>query len=76
MLPYIDYWVRKGVKLNSISRHMLQLFAGQSGTKAWKRYISEHAYLPGADAMTIDAALAKVNPNLCHETVGKNQRVL
>ena len=60
MLPYIDYWVGKGVKLHAISRHMLQLFAGQPGTKAWKRYISEHACLPGADSMTISAALNKV----------------
>ncbi|MGF1539366.1 MAG: tRNA dihydrouridine(20/20a) synthase DusA [Pleurocapsa sp.] len=60
MLPYIDYWVARGVKLNSISRHMLQLFAGQAGTKTWKRYISEHAYLPTADATTINKALAQV----------------
>lgn len=60
MLPYIDYWVGKGIKLHAISRHMLQLFAGQPGTKAWKRYISEHACLPGADSMTISAALNKV----------------
>lgn len=60
MLPYIDYWVNKGVRLNSISRHMLQLFAEQPGTKAWKRYITTHACLPGADALTINAALTEV----------------
>ncbi len=60
MLPYIDYWIGKGTRLNSISRHMLQLFAEQSGTKAWKRYISKHACLPGADSLTISAALAEV----------------
>ena len=60
MLPYIDYWVGKGVRLNSISRHMLQLFAEQPGTKAWKRYITENACLPGSDSLVISAALAKV----------------
>jgi tRNA-dihydrouridine synthase A len=60
MLPYIDYWISKGVKLHAISRHMLQLFAGQPGTKAWKRYLSEHTHLPDADSLTISAALAKV----------------
>lgn len=60
MLPYIDYWVSKGTRLNSISRHMLQLFAEQPGTKAWKRYITEHACLPGADSSVISAALGKV----------------
>lgn len=60
MLPYIDYWVSKGTKLNSISRHMLQLFAEQPGTKAWKRYITENACLPGSNSEVISAALAKV----------------
>ena len=61
MLPYIDYWVGKGTRLNSISRHMLQLFAEQPGTKAWKRYITENACLPGSDSLVISAALAKVS---------------
>ena len=60
MFPYIDYWVGKGVKLHSISRHMLQLFAGQPGTKAWKRYISENAHLHHADSLIISNALAKI----------------
>lgn len=60
MLPYIDYWVAKGLKLSAISRHLLGLFTGQTGTKAWKRYISEKAHLPGAGAEVIEAALAKV----------------
>ena len=60
MLPYIDYWVGKGVKLHSISRHMLQLFAGQPGTKAWKRHISENAHLHHADSWVISNALAKI----------------
>ena len=61
MIPYIDYWISRETRLNSISRHMLQLFAEQPGTKAWKRYISQHACLPGADSLTINAALAKVS---------------
>ena len=60
MLPYIDYWVNKETRLNSISRHMLQLFAEQPGTKKWKRYITENACLPGADSLVISGALAKV----------------
>ena len=61
MIPYIDYWIAKGTRLNSISRHMLQLFAEQSGTKAWKHYISKYACLPGADSLTISGALAEVS---------------
>ena len=61
MFPYIDYWVSKGVKLHSISRHMLQLFAGKPGTKAWKRHISENACLSNADSLVISNALAKIH---------------
>jgi tRNA-dihydrouridine synthase A len=60
MLPYIDYWLGKGITLNSITRHMLQLFAEQPGTKAWKRYITENACLSGANSLVVSAALAKV----------------
>ncbi|MGB3691513.1 MAG: tRNA dihydrouridine(20/20a) synthase DusA [Spirulinaceae cyanobacterium] len=60
MLPYIDYWLGKGLRLNSISRHILQLFSGQPGSKAWKRHISENVYLPDADSLVIEEALAKV----------------
>ena len=60
MLPYIDYWINRGTRLNSITRHMLQLFAEQPGTKAWKRYITENACLPGADSLVVSNALKKV----------------
>lgn len=57
MLPYIESCLSQGTRLNSMSRHLLQLFAEQPGTKAWKRYISQNACLPGADAQTISRAL-------------------
>ncbi|NJK57869.1 MAG: tRNA dihydrouridine(20/20a) synthase DusA [Pleurocapsa sp. SU_5_0] len=60
MLPYIDYWLGKGIRLNSITRHMLQLFAQQPGTKAWKRYLTENACLSGANSLVVSGALGKV----------------
>ncbi len=60
MLPYIDYWTEKGLKLHSISRHILQLFTGKPGTKAWKRHISENAHFPDANSTVIKDALVKV----------------
>ncbi|MEL6578569.1 MAG: tRNA dihydrouridine(20/20a) synthase DusA [Cyanobacteria bacterium J06621_12] len=60
MLPYVEYWTNKGTRLNSITRHMLQLFAEQPGTKAWKRYITENACKPGADALVVSSALKKI----------------
>jgi len=60
MLPYIEYQVAKGLKLNSIARHFLQIFTSQPGTKAWKRHISTYGHLLGASAQIIAEALDKV----------------
>ena len=61
MLPYIDHWVHQGLKLHSISRHLLNLFSGQPRNKAWKRYISENSCLPGAGINIIETALEKMS---------------
>jgi tRNA-dihydrouridine synthase A len=60
MLPYIDFWTSKGLKLNKISRHMLQLFHGQPGSRIWKRHLTEQSCLPGAGSDVIREALALV----------------
>jgi tRNA-dihydrouridine synthase A len=57
LLPYIDDWMAKGVKLHSITRHLLQLFAGQRGSKAWKRYLTEQSCKPGAGSEVVEMAL-------------------
>lgn len=57
MLDYIDFWTAKKVKLNSIIRHLLQLFAGQPGTKIWKRYLSENAHYPDTNSEIVRQAL-------------------
>jgi tRNA-dihydrouridine synthase A len=61
MLPYIDVWVGKGWKLNSITRHMLQLFHGQPGSRIWKRLITERSVLPHAGAEVLEQALAEMS---------------
>ena len=60
MLPYIEQWTRHGLKLNSITRHMLMLFHGQPGSRLWKRLITENACRPGAGVEVVKAALAAV----------------
>jgi len=57
MVPYIDRMVAEGVSLNSITRHMLGLFAGRPGARAWRRYISEHAHREGAGSEVLVNAL-------------------
>ena len=57
MLPYIEGEQAAGVPFNSISRHMLGLFAEQPGARAWRRYISEHAHREGAGGEVLVNAL-------------------
>jgi tRNA-dihydrouridine synthase A len=60
MLPYISGEMEKGVPLKSITRHMLGLFQGRPGARAWRRHISENAHLGGADVSVLTDAAAKV----------------
>lgn len=60
MLSYIDRCHSEGVKLHSISRHMLSIFLGKPGTKAWKRYITEEGRGYEASRDVIEKALALV----------------
>ncbi len=60
MLPYIDFWVGKGLKLNKITRHILQLFAGQPGSRVWKQYLTDNSHKLGAGAEVVQDALEKV----------------
>jgi len=41
MLPYIQQQLSAGVRLHSITRHMLGLFHGINGARAWRRHLSE-----------------------------------
>lgn len=60
MLPYVEAELASGIRLGNISRHILGLFQGQPGAGAWRRYISEHAHLPGAGIEVIQAAAERV----------------
>jgi len=60
MLPYISGRMAAGRSLKSITRHLLGLFQGQPGAKAWRRYLSEQAHLKGARIEVIEAALKLV----------------
>ena len=57
MRPYIARHLEQGGRLHQITRHMLGLFHGQPGARAWRRVLSERANRPGAGLEVIDAAL-------------------
>lgn len=69
MLPYVDAVVAGGEPLGRVTRHLLGLYAGQPGARAWRRYISEHAHQKGAGREVLVDALAALPP-----TDDKNHR--
>ena len=60
MLPYIENHLLQGGRLHQITRHMLGLFAGRPGAKAWRRHLSEGVSRPGAGPELVQEALAFV----------------
>ncbi|PID46686.1 MAG: tRNA dihydrouridine(20/20a) synthase DusA [Proteobacteria bacterium] len=47
-IAYIEARLSEGVPLKHMTRHILGLFQGVTGAKAWRRHISEQAYKPDA----------------------------
>ncbi len=59
-LPYLEARLREGAPLHAMSRHMLGLFNGLAGGRAWRRTLSEQAGRAGAGVEVVRAALAQV----------------
>ena len=55
-MVYMQKQLDEGVYLKHMSRHLLGLFTGQAGAKAWRRHISENAYKEGAGIEVIQQA--------------------
>ncbi|HQQ59669.1 MAG TPA: tRNA dihydrouridine(20/20a) synthase DusA, partial [Thermomonas sp.] len=47
----------RGVSLKHITRHLLGLFAGQPGGRAFRQVLSEGSHKPGADWTLVEHAL-------------------
>lgn len=60
MLPYIERRMSEGAPLSSITRHMLGLFQGLRGARAWRRHLSENTHKPGAGPELVLAAASLV----------------
>lgn len=56
--PYIEAQLARGVFLKHITRHLLGLFSGQPGGRAFRQILSEGAHQPGADWSLIEHALS------------------
>jgi len=58
MRPYIEARLAEGLALKHITRHLLGLFAGQPGGRAFRQILSEGAHRPGAGWELLEQALA------------------
>lgn len=61
MIPYIAAHLQNGGRLHQVTRHMLGLFSGRPGARAWRRMLSEGTHRPGAGPDLVLAALAQVS---------------
>ena len=59
--PYLEGQMEQGVRLNHLSRHLLGLFQGQAGAKAWRRHLSENAHKQGAGVELLREAMLLVS---------------
>jgi tRNA-dihydrouridine synthase A len=59
-IPYIEAMLAAGTPLHAMTRHMLGLFNGQPGGRAWRRTLSEQGVKAGAGVGVVTAALAQV----------------
>jgi tRNA-dihydrouridine synthase A len=62
MADYADAELRKGARLNQITRHMLGLANGRPGARIFRQILSVDAARRGAGAEVMLAALAAVEP--------------
>ena len=56
--PYVEGQLARGVYLKHITRHLLGLFSGQPGGRAFRQILSEGAHKPGADWSLVEHALS------------------
>jgi tRNA-dihydrouridine synthase A len=55
---YVERKLKDGIRLSSMTRHMLGLFNGRPGARAFRRHLSENAVRDGAGITVLRDALA------------------
>ncbi|MBS0515796.1 MAG: tRNA dihydrouridine(20/20a) synthase DusA [Proteobacteria bacterium] len=56
--PYVEAHLARGGALSHVARHILGLYLGLPGTRAFRRTLSERMHRPGADFRVVELALA------------------
>jgi tRNA-dihydrouridine synthase A len=59
-IPYIERELARGTRLSSMTRHILGLFRGVPGARAFRRHLAVEAVKPGAGAEVLAEALSLV----------------
>jgi tRNA-dihydrouridine synthase A len=62
LLPYVEAQLARGVHLRAITRHVLGLYHGAPGARAWRRVLSDSALLKSAGPELFLTALREVEP--------------
>ena len=62
--PYVEDRLAHGVALKHITRHILGLFHGQPGGRAFRQVLSEGAHRAGADWTLVEKAIAMTESRL------------
>jgi tRNA-dihydrouridine synthase A len=60
VIPYIERELARGTRLSAITRHVIGLFQGVPGARAFRRHLSTEAVKPGAHAGVLMDALALI----------------
>lgn len=59
-MNYCEDQLREGTRLSHLSRHILNLFQGETGARAFRRVISENAHKAVADIQILEDALTQI----------------
>jgi tRNA-dihydrouridine synthase A len=66
-IPYVEAELARGTRLHSITRHMLGLFQGMPGARAYRRHLATEAVKPGAGVNVLREALDLVRERVPQE---------
>lgn len=71
ILAYARKELGQGVRLSQITRHIIGLYHGQPGARAFRRYLSQHANQLGAGLEVLETAISAID-----DCANEHQRVV
>ena len=58
LLPYVEQHIARGGRLHNVARHILGIYHGEPGGRAFRRHLSEQGVRAGATAAVLEEAIA------------------